>query len=195
MSSKLNVFRIVREHFDSLKDYSSHSPKLSARDLISFFGLPLLLSLLGAILSFNLTDALASMLVNFGSILSALLLSVLVLVYDQEYKLTYRYESLNPDDKQARQGQFKLWRELLQEAYANICYAIIVSISLVIICFIHGAAGDLDREISIPHFGVVNGSLGAHVLTPMAIALASNLLLTVLMIVKRFHGLLTSEKP
>jgi hypothetical protein len=85
MSSKLNVFDIISGHISTLK--SADSDRLNKVDILTFFGIPLLFSILGISKDFDLDTDLTSLLVNFGSIFTALLLSVLVLIYDQENKL------------------------------------------------------------------------------------------------------------
>ncbi len=65
----------------------SHRETLTARDQLSFFGFPILLAILAHVLEINLASDTLSLLVSFGSIFTALLLSLLVLIFDQESKL------------------------------------------------------------------------------------------------------------
>jgi len=121
------------------------------------------------------------MLVNFGAIFTALLLSVLVLVYDQESKLS------------AVKGSDPLYdakKTLLRQLYYNICFSIISSIFLVGLCFIHSV---LDGVVSSFDVGGVNVKINyaKYFFTPLVIFVVANLMLTIVMIVKRMHAMLT----
>ena len=78
MSSKINIWSIVMGHVGTMKDASNG--KVSIWDCITFFVFPASVGLGFAILDVIVTDGANSMLVNFGAIFTALLLSVLVLV-------------------------------------------------------------------------------------------------------------------
>lgn len=93
MSSKIDLRDIVRDHFSSLK---SNQGCFSIQDGIVFFGIPLFLSAIFLASGKALGEPIVSMLVNFGSIFTALLLSVLMLVYEQQNKL---------EDRQREQGK------------------------------------------------------------------------------------------
>jgi heme/copper-type cytochrome/quinol oxidase subunit 2 len=168
MSSKLNVWSIITGHFNTLR--SASTKKVSIADIFVFFIVPILIGIALAFYGFKLTNEANSLLMNFGAIFTALLLSVLVLVYDQGQKLT-------PDATTKK--------ILLDELYDNICYSIVLSIVLVFLCI----ATSLSLSITAP----TAHSLNTFVLTPLIMFTSTNLLLTILMIVKRMHALLTSS--
>lgn len=187
MSTKINVKDIVVGHLKTLIDSSDN--KYSFSDIFTFFILPVLFAAIGLYFSFNLNKDLVSLLVNFGSIFTALLLSVLVLVYDQEGKLNRSNEkesSLYEDKK-----------EVLRQLYYNICYSIIVSVILVVIAFLHTT---LMEKIFHIDFSLLSVSCdfdlmpNIHILTPIIIIVTTNLIMTILMIVKRLHILLTTSE-
>ncbi|EBM5231410.1 hypothetical protein D0759_23960 [Salmonella enterica] len=78
MSNKINILCIVKAHFNTLKDISKKG--ISKLDITTFIILPISLSLFSAYKNFNLNKDLDSLLVNFGAIFTALLLSVIVLI-------------------------------------------------------------------------------------------------------------------
>lgn len=171
MSNKVNILKIISGHIETLRDSNT---KLSLSDIVTFFLVPLFF--VGAAIAFNIKidKDFNALLVNFGAIFTALLLSVLVLVYDQESKL------------QQPNSSTPVWvvemkRKLLKELYFNICFAVIVSLILVLVCFFHSLVG-LNNE-SISRYGT----------TPVAIYLTANLFLTIFMVVKRMHVLLTVQ--
>jgi len=171
MSSKINVKDILIGHVNTLKDSSGN---LSRSDIFTFFISPFLISAFGVITSFTLNKDISSLLVNFGAILTALLLSVLVLVYDQEVKL---------DERTNEDSNFDIKKRILSELYFNISYSIICSIFLILLCLTDTAISDKNSYKNIESL----------IITPITIFIAINLILTMLMIVKRMHLMLTTR--
>lgn len=95
MSSKVNIKDIVYGHLGTL---SRVDGGWSWFDFLTFCFIPVALSTTSVIIGFSLNKDVSSLLVNFGAIFTALLLSVLVLVYDRESKL---------DDKHQRDIELK----------------------------------------------------------------------------------------
>lgn len=182
MSSKINIKDILTGHFSTLENATNHSTSYS--DIFTFYIIPLTIALTGALLGFNLTKESVSLLVNFGSIFTPLLLSVLVLVYDQENKL-----ETSKDDNHI----CNIKKSLLNQLYYNICYAIIVSLSLVLIAFMHQLSKAVSIPINVGQYVNFDISLSIHIITPLSIFIALNLILTIIMIVKRMHALLTTK--
>ncbi|WP_286271952.1 hypothetical protein [Thalassotalea hakodatensis] len=184
MSSKINVIEIITGHFNTLK--SSSDSKLNYTDLFTFILLPVIVACLTVFFGFKQSDQMSSLLVNFGAIFTALLLSVLVLVYDQGNKLTEKLESNN------NQPILKAKQSLLDELYYNICYSIVVSVILVFLCLIEKALRGcvLDFTIQNIHF---NLQPDVWFFSPLIVFFTINLMLTILMIVKRMHTLLTTK--
>lgn len=172
MSSKINILGIVCGHFRTLTDTQG---QLSWQDLFTFVSIPVGAAIFGIFSKYNLDKDTISLLVNFGAIFTALLLSVLVLVYDQEGKLS------------AAKGSDPLFdskKELLSQLYFNICFSIISSLVLIGVCFASSAFGGWI----LPYFSI---SIGQILLTPLAVLIVVNLMLTIVMIVKRMRALLT----
>ncbi|WP_020162204.1 hypothetical protein [Cycloclasticus pugetii] len=168
MSSKLNVKDIVTGHIGTLVDAGKKS--ISFADMFSFYILPAIIAGFGIFFCFNISKEISSLLVNFGAIFTALLLSVLVLVYDQENKIDQNTDASLKNAK----------KSLLNHLYYNICYCIIMSVFLVVICLLHTVVEAFSPFMNI------------YFITPLIIVTAVNLILTILMIVKRMHVLLIS---
>lgn len=181
MSSKINILEIVSGHFRTLKDTEGKTSKI---DIVVFIVLPVIIGLLSASLSFNLNKDLSSLLVNFGSIFTALLLSVLVLVYEQESKLENKE---NKDDI-----NYVTKKRLLRELYYNISFSIVCSLSLVLFCFIHSIILNLVWNLSIGSYTLCI-KFDVFFITPIVVVISINLFLNILMIVKRMHALLISQ--
>lgn len=192
MSRKINVFIIVKAHFSSLKEVGKKN--LCFVDMLTFILLPALVSLLGLFIRFNLSKDLDSLLVNFGAIFTALLLSVIVLIYDQENRLIEKSIQFKNELGQVYAAKMILLKEL----YHNISYAILCSLLLVLLAFIHNAlpVNIKFTEIMIPKLNFILGlSVATSIVTPLIVFLALNIFLTILMIVKRLYLILISNNP
>jgi len=180
MSSKINILEIVAGHFDTLRESNG---KRSFIDFFTFLFIPVAFGIASAILSLNLNKDLSSLLVNFGSIFTALLLSVLVLVYDQESKL---------EDKKDSDGFYDEKKQLLNQLYYNISYSILCALALVLLCFLHSVVIGISSS-----FLLASHTLAIRYdelfVTPFVVFVTTNLFLNILMIVKRMHALLISQ--
>ncbi len=176
MSKKLNCRSIVLQHISTLRDNSSQ--KLSFVDIFAFLIAPLGASICLAYFKNVLSDDLLSLAVNFGAIITALLMSVLVLVYDQESKLLSE-DHKEPSKKDEKNRKLNLLREL----YQNICFTIVISLFIVVVAFAEMFAK------SIGECGFMEYLLSF--LTAATTFLFINISMTMLMIIKRFHTLIT----
>ena len=89
-------------------------------EFLVFIVLPIILSITITFIPLN-SKEIISLLVNLGSIFSALLLSVLVLVFDQEQKLEERRQ-LAEEKGKAIDPLFDVKKSVLEELYYNISY-------------------------------------------------------------------------
>jgi len=168
MSSKIYLKDIVIGHFKSLADAGKN--KVSIIDIFTFYVIPFAISGISFYFCFDVSKETISLLVNFGAIFTALLLSVLVLVYDQENKL----------NDQSSSGLVNAKKKLLNQLYYNICYCIVSSVTLIIVCLIHSVVENTSPPLNV------------YFVTPLIIFVTTNLILTILMVVKRMHVLLVS---
>lgn len=179
MSSKLNVSEIIRGH---LKTFRNDSNRITVTDIVSFILIPIGIGMLFPVSSTSINNDALSILVNFGAIFTALLLSVLVLVYDLQCKLDERSDST---------PVLTAKKKLLHDLHYNISFSILASAVLVILCLIDSILA--DKKFSLQSVGInFDLSLDVHILSPM-IAFTTYVVVTgVVMIVKRMHALLTS---
>lgn len=180
MSGKINVLSIVSGHIATLSDPGGAR---SFWDYFTFFAIPGCLSLLGALAGFKISSETSSLLVNFGAIFTALLLSVLVLVYDQESKLDEKHSA-----DQTKHVLLGIKKELLRQLYFNISFSIVSSLMLILVCFVSSAISSVG---SIPD--AYKAAIQIWMLTPLATFITVNLLLTIVMVVKRMHTLLIAK--
>ena len=184
MNAKINICSLIKGHIKTLYDASTQ--RLSYSDIVTFFILPAVIAILCSFWGVYLSNDIISLLVNFGSIFTALLLSVLVLVYDQVGKVT---EKLN-DDKNENDLMLKLKSRLLQDLYFNISYSMVLSLFLIVLCFFYSMS--CEFVLTIPYIET-ELSISRLFFLPAIICVTMNLLLTILMIIKRLHFLLISK--
>lgn len=190
MSSKINVLCIVSAHFKTLRNFGSS--KISKSDVFTFIVLPFLLAICGAFFYFNLNKDLDSLLVNFGAIFTALLLSVIVLIYDQENRNLEKIHQHNDQVGVVTKRRLALLKEL----YHNISYAILCSLLLVVLAFIHSIVPMTEEKnaYSLVFKGIdFRFSIATTLITPMIVLITSNIILTIIMVVKRLYLILISN--
>ncbi|HCM9652323.1 MULTISPECIES: hypothetical protein [Enterobacter] len=129
--NKINVYWLIKNHVASLKEDGANC--LSRSDICLHFIFPLLASLLICIFFKVMPGSVVGIMVNFGSITTALLMSAVVMVYDQKSKIIDKKDKEIVEDKiKTYSKNIGLYRELCQ----NICFAILTSIIIVILAAI-----------------------------------------------------------
>ncbi|HHF2167314.1 TPA: hypothetical protein ACPJLZ_000513, partial [Haemophilus influenzae] len=93
MSNKINVSVIIKDHLNTLKNHSNG--KTSVIDVLVLLILPLAIVVLLAYYKYAINKEFVSLVVNFSSIVTSLLISVLVLIYDQYSKIAQESNAQN----------------------------------------------------------------------------------------------------
>lgn len=169
--NKINVWRIIVGHFESLRDFGD--PRVSLADVLFFFGVPLVVSAAGLLLGWRLyIDALNALLAAFA-IFAGLLLNLLILIY------TFSADSTHPSALARIRGLF------VRELHNNISFSILLSIAIVVVALVAVA------ELKMQSAGTPEST--GPVLTFLLVYLTSNFVLTLLMILKRIHTMLNRE--
>lgn len=184
MFTKIDIRSIVREHFDSLRDFSTGRPSLG--DYFIFFGIPLLVALFSAATKYDLSDEARSALVNASAIFLGLLLNLLVLMFDQQNKNSDRIKIATAEPKDdALAKKLELFRTVIDQTISNISFTTLLSIFALLLLIIHSLlltkAGN-----SLP--------LVTPAISAAALGLWLCILLTSMMILKRVFSLLINDK-
>ncbi len=90
----------------------------------------------------------------------------------------------------------KLKQTVLEQLYFNICYSIVLSVVLVFLCLTEKVLRGHPLNIDLSKFNVsfvVNIDWDLWLFAPIVIFMTLHLMLTILMIVKRMHVLLTTR--
>ena len=182
MSSKINFKCIIQGHLKSLID--DNSEKTSRTDLVSFFVLPCVFSILCAVFLKQIPENTIGLIVNISSIFTALLLSVIMLIYDQYGKAK---NQLDVFDKKSQHADFtkelnkaKLRVKILKQLYSNISYSVLVSLILVVFSLLYSFFSG---------WCYITDAIFIFIISFLSI----NLILTVLMVTKRVFLVLDSE--
>lgn len=173
---KIDVSRILVAQVRTMRDNSTQ--RYSKPDLLVFFGIPFLLSILGPNYGWRFNADVLYALLEAFSIFGGLLLNLLILVYTL---------SSNTDHPSALAT---IRRTLIKELHDNIAYSILVSIIIVIVAIVATAHLKMHEVLPVVSFT-------GHWMTGSVIFLTTNFFLTVLMILKRIYVILnqTLDKP
>lgn len=173
---KIDITRIIVAQVRTMRDNSTQ--RYSIPDLLLFFGVPLLLSVLGPHYGWKFSaDVLNALLAAF-SIFAGLLLNLLILIY------TFSSQAEHP---------FALTRvraTVIKELHDNIAYSILVSIFIVVVTMITVAYLKMHEK-------PLEVAFTSAWVTGTVIFLTMNFVLTLLMILKRIYIMLnqTIDKP
>jgi len=163
MISKIDFRWIIIDHIRTLRNYETKN--ISKGDLFLFFGVPLITSFLLLYFKLILSKDVVNILSVSLSVFTALLLNLLLLVYN-----IVRRPEFN-----SRKTVFK---DLLKEIFSNISFAILTAILTLIILVVVLVESNL---------------LKSYLCMFLVYYLSSLFVLTLLLILKRVHVLLSKE--
>jgi hypothetical protein len=169
---KINILPIISGHINTLRDNSTG--KRSVQDITLFFGLPLLLSSIVFYLRWTLSvEALNAVLASFA-IFAGLLLNLLILVY------TFSTDAVHPNALSKVRGT------VIRELHDNLSYAVLVSTVIVVFALVAIARLKVpEGRTVVPHAGRYTSFFLSY--------LTVNFVLTLLMILKRIHKMLSNR--
>ena len=187
MSSKINNLNVLSGHLSTLRNLKTG--KISKTDITTFYIIPLLIAICLAYNSVGLSKEIVTILVTAGALFTGLLLNLLILVYDQKGKLP----KVNSDDDNWNEIQTR--HTVLNELYYNISYSTLLSLLLVPFSVIYLMVKDLNIPITIDALSLPNITINVSmfVISPILVLIGINLVLTIMMVIKRIYILLTTE--
>lgn len=173
MFDKFSVKNIVANHFGTFVDFQTKQKRI--RERAAYLITPLIISLLLFFgLDFWITESASNVLITAMSIFSALLFNLLLLVYDVVNR---------NDGDRGPKNIIELKAILLRETFHNISFSILLTVVAVIVL--------LFTYVPIPAEAAI---LPIKTLLSISIYyLVGLFMLTLLMVLKRIHSLLTEE--
>lgn len=184
MLTKIDVRPIVREHLDSLKNFSTG--RRSFADHALFFGVPIVFMVLSLFAKHDLSDEARDGLINASAISLGLLLNLLVLMFDQQNKNTERLtsaESSDPPDE-IRAKKLRLFRTVIEQTISNISFTTLLSIFALCLLIFHSV---FFTKLGSSAPGVT------PIISAITLGLWACIILTSLMILKRVFSLLIND--
>ena len=168
--NKIDIRPILRGHFSTLRNNAYLSPKLFWQDGLVFFATPAALAVCVLMIGFHFRVDAVNGFLNVFSVLTGLLLNLLVLVLSMS------------TTKAPIQADPRMRSRLVGEIFSNVCFSVLVSISVVCV-----ALFALSYMRSNP--GATTGPIATFFL----VALTTNFVLTLLMVLKRMYILISKE--
>ncbi|MDG6429581.1 hypothetical protein [Glaesserella parasuis] len=180
MSNKINVLVIIKDHLSTLKNYNNG--KISVIDVSVLLILPLIIVLLLAYYKYAINKEFVSLVVNFSSIVTSLLISVLVLIYDQ-------YSKIRPENDTQT-----LKKKVLEQLFSNVSFTILMGIITVIFCLLLNIySTNSNGSYQIPNYSISIGEYAFTIhfmemcFTPVILFFLLQMILTLFMALKRLH--------
>ena len=179
MSSKINITEIVADHFRTLRNYGENRP--SPIDITVFTVCPLIAGLIVFLNGFGLGSNLVNALINASAIFVGLLLNLLMLMFDQQNKAKSRLEAVRlmaAPPVSGEEGSLKLRISIISEVVSNISYTVLVCV--VSLCSLLAMAARVNDNTT----GYIS-----LILSALNVAVWFNIILTIVMIIKRVFKL------
>lgn len=120
MLARIDVYKIIKDHFGTLTAIGSSNKKMSGPDFLLFIAMPAIISALLAFKGFTFENQVGN-LISTVSIFGGFLFNLLAIIYSQMDKLS----------KDATGDKVKV--RFIDEIHINISFCIILSILLVIL--------------------------------------------------------------
>lgn len=181
MISKINVLPIIGAHFGTFKERGNDNEgKYSMSDLWGFYGAPLIAAGILAYINFIASPNTINIIMISQTIFVPLLINVLVIVYGLIDGIKRRQiEATDTPRWKAIVARGTKRLEVLRQLYGSIAYTILISGCC--LCTLAFYSSDL-----LPRWLLLLARLASHFLL-------IHLLLTSMMILKRFYLLMASE--
>lgn len=188
--SKINVSIVVVKHYKTLSDQSG---RILIADIVTHVILPVLISLVVCYFYGELSQSLASVFVNFGAITTALLMSAVIMIFDQKQKIQSKIKDIDKKIKDGvgdvDSGADKITlatnKTLYEQLCHNISYAILSSVVLVVCSVVVSffpTSGPVTSLFLFKFF--------YYVMSFLAYVSFISTVVTFLMVIKRFSSIL-----
>lgn len=177
MFDKINIKNILKDHFSTLQN--ERTGNKDVLDYIVFFIIPLLISGM-LVWVFNDLKQFASILITSLSIFTGLLFNLILLTYDlikrnEKQGLASKDKS---DLKTKEDDDIVIKGKILRQIFTNISYSIVIAIFTI---------------ISLLLLYIWDNQVYKYIIGFIVYFLVLNFFLTLLMVLKRTHRLLSSE--
>lgn len=177
MLSKINICQIIKGHLKTLR-YDSKTYRPNWSEIGYFIFLPILFAIIAIYKDVKLDDNTLTIIATVAVTFMALMFSVLIMVLDRYKRAEKDLEDINlkVSDCESEEN-FKCYEctalIVLRELYYNISYSIVIALFLSFTSVVTAIFNE--------------NNLLAIILSSIVIALGLNIILTILMIIKRIY--------
>ena len=169
MLGKLNIWKIIRDHFSTFTNY--RTGRVSISDYLLFLGIPLALAVIAVWRNITFPSAVLSAMLSAFSIFAGLLLNLLLLICN--FANNQRFAGSDPATA--------MRRTFLKQVYFNLAFSIILAICIVAVTLVSLSFASHQEQATHP------------IATVLLSFLVSQFVLTLFMILQRIHTLLSFE--
>lgn len=174
MLTRINILKIILDHFRTLREFKSESKYISLNDTILFFIIPIIIASILTFNGFSYENQLSNLIAGIA-IFGGFLFNLLAIIYSQIENIE-NYNSKNNDDS----NLFELKEKFVKEIHVNISFCIVLSIILILTLFL--------TTIDIDIFGL--GEILKKIIIGLNYFLLILFLLSLLMVINRVYVLL-----
>jgi len=129
MFVRINILKIIRDHFKTLSNYNSDSQFPSIGDAFLFLIFPLFISCLLIYKNYNFEEQLSNLIAGI-SIFGGFLFNLLAIIYSQIENIERNNQTIEDENLQ------KLKNKFVDEIHINISFCIVLSIIVLLSLFL-----------------------------------------------------------
>ncbi|HDS7137945.1 hypothetical protein ABLU80_16045 [Klebsiella sp. CN_Kp104] len=181
--NKINIWQVLLKHYRTMTDQRGVTLR---QDIFIHFILPGIISIVVCLLYGTMKPTISAVFVNFGAITTALLMSAVIMIYDQKQKTIFKISDIVDNNKPTTnlptlENNKKVYEQLCH----NVAYAILTSVILVIASVIISFFPEKKETLELLYF-----SVPAYLLSFIAYTAFFTTVITFLMVIKRFSFIL-----
>lgn len=124
MLSRINILKIIKDHFGTMRSLNQSSNKIYWKDALLFFAFPIIISTLLIWKGYSFKEQLGNLIAAI-SIFGGFLFNLLAIIYSQ-------IENIKKDAEAEEDSVKKVKRRFLNEIHINISFCIVLAISIVL---------------------------------------------------------------
>lgn len=181
--NKINIWQVLAKHYKTLSNQRGRALK---QDIFIHFFLPAIIAMIICFVYGIMKASIATIFVNFGAITTALLMSAVIMIYNQKQKNSNKIADIRENDKPATNLTALETNKIVYEQLChNVAYAILTSVILVIASVIISFFPDDIKSLAKLYVAIP-----AYVLSFIAYVAFFTTVITFLMVIKRFSTIL-----
>ena len=181
--NKINIWQVLLKHYKTMSDQKGNT---LAQDIFIHFFLPAITSILVCFFYGTMKPSIAAIFVNFGAITTALLMSAVIMIYDQKQKTAFKITDIIENNKsKTNLPILEINRTVYAQLCHNVAYAILTSVILVISSVIISFFPDDTYSLEKIYFAIPT-----YILSFIAYSSFFTTVITFLMVIKRFSSIL-----